>query len=130
MRAVLFSLFGKDLHWIRLAGSLLALVALLQAIASMGFMSDAWDALNNFNRCSPQDASVCAEVLYRITGVSVWAGQSSVDVTQTLRIFIAPVAQFLGWLVVLIVGILLYKTGPVVAMQQAETTQRARKKGL
>lgn len=107
----------------RLAGSLIAIVAVLQIIASLALMSDAWDALNNFNRCSPSDSGVCGEALYRITGVQVWAGQAKVDLSQTLRIFVGPVAQLFGWLVILIVGILLYRSPMVAVREQAVSTE-------
>ncbi len=123
----MFSVFGRDLHWVRLAGSLIAIVAILQIIASLALMSDAWDALNNFNRCSPQDSGICGEALYRITTVQVWAGQAKVDLSQTLRIFVGPVAQLFGWLVILIIGILLYRS-PVVAVQQSEEARAHKKK--
>jgi len=83
--------------------------------------------LNNFNHCSPQDSGICGEALYRITTVQVWAGQAKVDLSQTIRIFVGPVAQLFGWLVILIVGILLYRS-PMVAVQQSEEIKAARKK--
>lgn len=88
-------------------------------------MSDAWDGLNNFTRCSPSDSGVCGEALYRITGVQVWPGQAKVDWSQTIRIFVGPVAQLFGWLVALIVGILLYRS-PLVAVREQAVSMEAK----
>lgn len=77
-------------------------------------MSDSWDALENFNNCTVEDSSACAEVLYRITGTSVWAGQTSLGVTQAMSILIKPVVNFFWWIAVLVVGVLFYNVGRAI----------------
>jgi hypothetical protein len=127
LKQLLFSVFGRELHWVKLAGSLIALVALLQVISSLALMSDSWDALNNFNHCSPTDSGVCSEALYRITDVQVWAGQAKVDFSQAIRVFVGPVAQLFGWLVIMIIGWLLYRS-PMVKVRESEEPVHVHKK--
>ena len=112
LKHLLVSRIGRQhLHLLKLAGSLLILIALLLVVGTVAWMSDSWDALKNFQQCSSTDTLVCAEVLYRITGVSVWAGQSNVDVTQTLRILIGPTVLLFVWLVLFVIGLLVYRVG-------------------
>jgi hypothetical protein len=98
----------------KLIGVFLLVFAVLMVVKAVAGMIDSWDAISNFTHCVPADAAACGEALYRITGVSIWAGQSELNSTQFWSALLGPMASVFGWLIVLLVGVLFYKSGSVV----------------
>ncbi len=104
----------RDVHLPKLMGVLLLVFGLLNVVKAVALMVDSWDALSNFSQCTPIDSAVCGEALFRITGVSIWAGQSELNPAQFWAALLGPIGNVFFWLFVLVIGLLLYKSGNFV----------------
>ncbi|MDO8625612.1 MAG: hypothetical protein Q7R47_06005 [Candidatus Diapherotrites archaeon] len=114
MRRLIWLKFGgRDVHLPKLIGVFLLVFAVLMVVKAVAGMVDSWDAISNFGQCVPADAAACGEALYRITGVSIWAGQSTLNATQFWSALLGPMANVFGWLIVLLVGAIFYKSGNI-----------------
>ena len=105
---------GRDVHVPKLIGVFILVFAVLMVIKSAAIMLDSWDALQNFDNCSDVDAGACGEALYRITGVSIWAGQTELNTTTFWAALTGPTAVLFFWLIVLLVGMVFYKSGNLI----------------
>lgn len=112
VKRALVSRFGsKYIHLLKLLGSLVVLIGLLQLVLSIIHMSDAWTVVKTFEQCAPQDSEACAAMLYRMTGLSVWAEQTQLFPGQVVTVILQPAAEFLWWLAVVVFGMLLFNIG-------------------
>ncbi len=105
---------GRDVHLPKLIGVFLLVFAGLMFIKAVALMVDSWDAIQNFTRCVPADAAVCGEALFRITGVSIWAGQTVLNASQFWAALLGPIANVFFWMIILLIGLIFYKSGKMV----------------
>ena len=113
-RLILLRLGGREVHLPKLIGVFLLVFAGLMFVKAVALMVDSWDAIQNFTQCTPTDAAVCGEALYRATGVSFRAGQPVLTATQFWAALLGPIANVFFWMIVLLIGIIFYKSGHMV----------------
>lgn len=116
LRRIIWLKFGgRDVHLPRLIGVFLLVFSVLMLVKACAIMIDSWDGIQRFNACEPDQRGLCGEALWRITGVSIWAGQTTeLNDTQFWAALLGPVANVFFWLIVLLVGVIFYKSGNLV----------------
>jgi len=120
-----FKLASRDAHLPKLVGAFIVFAALLLFLRAAANMYDSWDAVQSYPSCIKKIGSEvdevaqlqymhCKDALYKITGVQLRGDQDRLSRSQFWAALLGPIAEFLWWAVVFILGIIFYRTGNIV----------------
>ena len=127
-RVMFFRIASKDIHLPKLIGGFVIFAALLLFLRAGAHMFDSWDAIKSYPACaqnlipSINEGDVvaqlqyvhCKDSLYKITGVQLRGDQVSISSRQFFAALLGPIAEFFAWAIVLVLGVIFYRTGTIV----------------
>ncbi|MCX8158376.1 MAG: hypothetical protein N3D73_01785 [Candidatus Diapherotrites archaeon] len=144
-RVVYFRLGSREIHMPRLIGAFILFASLLMFIKASADTFNSWDVLKNYEKCinnidsalpidlQSSEADKCKQYLKDNTGLSLPPYQAKPTVRQFWSALLAPIAALLFWLAVLLVGLVLYRTGDIIlpieetVKELPESTQKTKK---
>lgn len=114
-----FRIGSKQVHLPKLIGALVLIAAVLMVVKSAAVMTDSWDIVKDFPKCvaaaqNQADVDNCRDVLKDATGVVLKTNQGKLNTAQFWAALLGPVAALFGWAVVLVLGMIFYRTGEFI----------------
>jgi len=114
-----FRIGSRQVHLPKLIGALVLIAAVLMVVKSSAVMVDSWDIVKDFPKCvanaaSQIDVDNCRSTLKDATGVVLQTNQGKLNSPQFWAAILGPVASLFGWAVVLVLGLIFYRTGEFV----------------
>ena len=121
-----FRLGGRDVHVPRLIGAFLIFIALLMFFKAGATMVNSWDDIKQTNSClgvlgASPEYTPCRDFAMQSLDISIRPDQTSLNSKQWAAALFGPIASLFFWLVILLLGFTLYKTGNfVVPIEETE----------
>lgn len=133
-RIMFFRIGGRNVHLPKLMGAFILVAAFLMFCASVSQMFESWDNARFIDNClekasaslSLEDKQVCQQSAY-YAGLFVRLDQKALTAKQFLGMVLQPIAMMLLWIVVLVLGAMLYLSGKlVIPVEEAERVVKER----
>jgi len=125
---------GKNTHGLKLVGAFIFFIGILGILFSIGNLIQTWNVSNHLDRCYTDlgaDYIIdCKEAVFKDTGLVLYPNQVYFNSSQMVQLALKPMACLFGWIVVFILGIMLYRFGHHIIPMQKPTQVSKKKKGL
>ena len=126
---------GKNTHGLKLIGAFIFFIGIFGILASIGSLIQMWNVSNHLDRCYTDLGENyildCKQAAFNDTGLMLYPNQVYFNSNQIIQLALKPIACLFGWIVVFILGIMIYRFGHhVLPLQKSSEKGKSKKKGL
>ncbi len=113
-----FKVAGKNVHLPKLIGAFILVAAVLMFIKASAVMTDSWDTVKFINKdclTTPDKYSFddCGKIASSMD-ITLRPDQAKLTQNQIWSSLFGPIASMFFWVAILVIGLVIYKTGDLV----------------
>ncbi len=106
---------GKKTHGLKLIGAFIFFIGILGILVSIGYLVQTWNVSQHLDSCYSdlgQNYIVdCKDAASAETGLVLYPNQVYFTSNQMIQLALKPIMYLFGWIIVFILGIMLYRFG-------------------